>query len=76
MYPREILEEIAEIARQHDLFLIADEIYTHIVYNGCPRLRMSQWVGDVPSLAMRGISKEYPWPGSRCGWIEVLNKDK
>ncbi|NIA16206.1 MAG: pyridoxal phosphate-dependent aminotransferase [Nitrospiraceae bacterium] len=76
VYPREILEEIAEIARQHDLFLIADEIYVHIVYNGCPRLRMSQWVGDVPSLAMRGISKEYPWPGSRCGWIEILNKDK
>ena len=25
---------------------------------------------------MRGISKEYPWPGSRCGWIEILNKDK
>jgi aspartate/methionine/tyrosine aminotransferase len=25
---------------------------------------------------MRGISKEYPWPGSRCGWLEVLNKDK
>ena len=76
VYPRDILEEIAEIARQYDLFLIADEIYTHIVYTGCPRLRMSQWVGDVPALAMRGISKEYPWPGSRCGWIEVLNKDK
>jgi len=37
---------------------------------------MSEWIGDVPALAMRGISKEYPWPGSRCGWIEVLNKDK
>ncbi|KKL13189.1 hypothetical protein LCGC14_2528260, partial [marine sediment metagenome] len=27
-------------------------------------------------MALRGISKEYPWPGSRCGWIEVFNKDK
>lgn len=76
VYPLEILQEIAEIARQHDLFLIADEIYCHIVYNGSPRIRMSQWVGDVPSIALRGISKEYPWPGSRCGWIEVLNKSK
>lgn len=76
VYPRDLLEEIAEIARQHKLFMIADEIYAHIVYNGNPRLHMSQWIGDVPALAMRGISKEYPWPGSRCGWLEVLNKDK
>ena len=25
---------------------------------------------------MKGISKELPWPGARCGWIEVYNKDK
>src|SRR5690606_11792242 len=67
---------IAEIARQHSLFLITDEIYAHIVYNGNPRLHMSEWIGDVPGLAMRGISKEYPWPGSRCGWLEVLNKGR
>lgn len=30
-------------------------------------------IGDVPALNMRGISKEMPWPGSRCGWIEVYN---
>lgn len=76
VYPREILEEIAEVAREHRLFMIADEIYVHIVYNGNPRLHMSEWIGDVPALAMRGISKEYPWPGSRCGWLEVLNKQR
>ena len=76
VYPREILEEIAAIAREYDLFLIADEIYAHIVYNGGARLHMSEWIGDVPGIAMRGISKEYPWPGARCGWLEILNKDK
>ncbi len=76
VYPRELLEEIAEIARQNKIFLITDEIYVHIVYGANPRLHMSEWVGDVPALAMRGISKEYPWPGSRCGWLEVLNRDK
>ncbi|MFA6241707.1 MAG: pyridoxal phosphate-dependent aminotransferase [Candidatus Hydrogenedentales bacterium] len=76
VYPRELLEEIAQIARENRLFMIADEIYVHIVYNGAPRLHMSEWVGDVPAIAMRGISKEYPWPGSRCGWLEILNKDK
>lgn len=76
VYPRSLLEEIVKIAREHDLFMIADEIYTHIVYPGYPKLHMSQWVEDVPALSMRGISKEYPWPGGRCGWLEVLNKDK
>lgn len=76
VYPRGILEEIAEIARQYDLFIITDEIYAHIVYNGQSRLHLSEWIGDVPGIAMRGISKEYPWPGSRCGWIEILNKHR
>jgi len=76
VYPREILEEIAAIAREHHIFLIADETYVHIVYNDSPRMHMSEWVGDVPALAMRGLSKEIPWPGARCGWLEVLNKDK
>lgn len=76
VYPREILDEIVSIAREHDLFMIADEIYTHITYPGYPRMHMSQWIQDVPALAMRGISKEYPWPGARCGWIEVLNRTR
>ncbi len=75
VYPRWLLEEIAAIAREHDCFIIADEIYAHIVYGG-EHLHASQWVGDVPAIAMRGISKEYPWPGSRCGWIEVLNRGR
>lgn len=74
VWPRPILEEIAAIAREHDLFLIADEIYAHIVYNGNEHLHMSEWIGEVPGISMRGISKEYPWPGSRCGWLEILNR--
>ncbi len=76
VYPREILDEIVAIAQEHDLFIIADEIYAHITYPGHPRLHMSQWIQDVPAIAMRGISKEYPWPGARCGWIEVLNRTR
>jgi aspartate/methionine/tyrosine aminotransferase len=33
-------------------------------------------IGDACGIVMRGISKEMPWPGSRCGWIEVLNRDR
>jgi len=74
VYPREILTEIVRIAQEYDLFIIADEIYAHIIYEGYPRIHMSQWIEDVPGIAMRGISKEYPWPGARCGWLEILNR--
>jgi aspartate/methionine/tyrosine aminotransferase len=76
VYPRETVETIAAIAHENDVFLIADEIYANIVFNGEGRLSMSEWIGDVPGIAMRGISKEVPWPGARCGWLEILNKDK
>ena len=33
-------------------------------------------IGEVPAVAMRGISKEFPWPGGRCGWVEFYNRDK
>jgi len=76
VYPREVLEQIVAIAAEYDLFLICDEIYTHIVYNGHKTLHLSEVIGDVCAIVMRGISKEVPWPGSRCGWIEVLNRGR
>ena len=76
VYPRDVLEGMVDIAREFNLFLIADEIYTHIVYNGHKPLHLSEVIGDVCGLVLRGISKEVPWPGSRCGWIEVLNRGR
>jgi len=76
VYPTSILEAIVDIARRYDLFLICDEVYHNIVYNGFSTSALSDVIGDVPAIAMRGISKEMPWPGSRCGWIEVYNADK
>ena len=76
VYPREVVEGMIGIAREFGLFLIADEIYAHIVYNGNKTLHLSEVIGDTCGIVMRGISKEFPWPGSRCGWIEVLNRDR
>ncbi|MBI9016118.1 MAG: pyridoxal phosphate-dependent aminotransferase [Phycisphaerae bacterium] len=78
VYPKEILEEIVDICRRYGVFIICDEIYANIVYkeNG-QHAYLSEVIGDdVAGLALRGISKEYPWPGGRCGWVEVYNKDK
>jgi aspartate/methionine/tyrosine aminotransferase len=74
VYPPEILEEIVALAREFGLFLIADEIYIHMVFPGVETVHLSEVATDVPAIVMRGISKELPWPGSRCGWIEVLNR--
>jgi len=76
VWPERILKEIVAIAKEFDLFIIADEIYLNLVYNGQATKPISDLVGDVPAISMKGISKEVPWPGSRCGWIEVYNADK
>ncbi len=76
VYPPEILEQIVNIAREFDLFLISDEIYINVTYNGAKPQALAQVIGDVPGIAMRGISKELPWPGARCGWVEYYNRDK
>jgi aspartate/methionine/tyrosine aminotransferase len=76
VYPAETLREIVAIAREYGLFIIADEVYNNIVYNGQATVPVSDIIGDVPALALKGISKEFPWPGSRCGWVEVYNYGK
>jgi alanine-synthesizing transaminase len=76
VWPERVLKEMVAIAKEFDLFIIADEIYQNLVYNGESTKPISDLVGDVPAISMKGISKEVPWPGSRCGWIEVYNGDK
>ena len=76
VYPEEILRGMVALAKKYDLFVICDEVYQNIIYNGQTTKPLSDIIGDVPGIAMRGISKEMPWPGGRCGWIEVYNADK
>ncbi len=76
VFPEALLEEIVAIAREFDLFIIADEIYHNLVYNNHETKPLAEVIGDVPGLSMKGISKEFPWPGARCGWIEIYNRDK
>ncbi|HVD98812.1 MAG TPA: pyridoxal phosphate-dependent aminotransferase [Cytophagaceae bacterium] len=76
VYPLETLKRIVEIAREFDLFLISDEIYLNITYNGAKAYSLAEVIGDVPGIAMKGISKELPWPGARCGWMEFYNREQ
>ena len=73
VYPEEIMRQIVAIAKEYDLFLIVDETYQNIVYNGKKTVLLCDIIGDVPGISLKGISKEFPWPGSRCGWMEIYN---
>jgi aspartate/methionine/tyrosine aminotransferase len=76
VYPKEVMEEIVRIAEEFDLFIVCDEVYLNITYNGTVSTPLSGVINNVCGLSLRGISKELPWPGARCGWIEIYNKDK
>ncbi len=76
VYPLEILRRYVAIAKEFDLFLISDEIYLNVTYNGARGYSLSQYIDDVPGIALKGLSKEIPWPGSRCGWAKFYNKEK
>ncbi len=74
VYPKAILQKMVDIAREFNLFLICDEIYMNIVYDGAETCTLAEVVGDVPAISLKGISKEFPWPGARCGWAEYYNR--
>ncbi|MCL2282134.1 MAG: pyridoxal phosphate-dependent aminotransferase [Fibromonadales bacterium] len=76
VYPQESLKKIIQIAKKYGVFVISDEVYNKIVYNDARSYALSEYVEDVPGIAMKGLSKEVPWPGSRCGWMEFYNRDK
>lgn len=76
VYPEETLAAIVDIAARHGLFVISDEIYSNLAYQDSGMRKLASVIGKVPAIAMRGISKEFPWPGARCGWIEIYNRDQ
>ncbi|MBN2716499.1 MAG: pyridoxal phosphate-dependent aminotransferase [Deltaproteobacteria bacterium] len=74
VYGRDTMEAIVDIARRYGVMVIADEIYQEITYNGARPVLLSDVIEEVPGIALKGISKEFPWPGGRCGWFEVYNQ--
>jgi aspartate/methionine/tyrosine aminotransferase len=63
------------IAAEFKLLLIVDEIYQNITYNGITAVPLSEVIGNRPAISLKGISKEFPWPGARCGWMEFYNRE-
>jgi aspartate/methionine/tyrosine aminotransferase len=74
VYPLEMLKKIVRLARDYELILVSDEIYNNITYHDTRSYALSEFIEDVPGIALSGISKELPWPGARCGWMEFYNR--
>jgi alanine-synthesizing transaminase len=68
VYPREVLEAIAQIAEKHHLLVLADEIYDHMCYDGAEFVPMATLVQQTLCCTMSGLSKVYRACGYRVGW--------
>jgi len=75
VWPGELVREVVKIAARYGLFVIADEIYNRLTFNNKVSTLLADCIGEVPGISLKGISKEYPWPGARCGWMEVYNQE-
>ena len=71
VYPREVLESIAQIARQHELVVLADEIYDKILYDDAEHTPIAAVAPDLFTLTFNGLSKAYRVAGFRAGWLMV-----
>ena len=75
LYPREILEGIADIARRHGLILFSDEIYDRLVMDGLEHISLASVAPDVFCVTLNGLSKSHMVCGFRVGWM-VLSGNK
>lgn len=75
LYPREVLTEIVEIAREHELIIFADEIYDRLVMDGEQHISIASLAPDLFCVTMNGLSKSHRVAGFRVGWM-CLSGDK
>jgi alanine-synthesizing transaminase len=71
VYSRETLVGIADVARRHDLVLMADEIYDKVLYDDAVHVPLASVAEDVLTLTFNGLSKAYRVCGYRAGWLVV-----
>ena len=74
LYSDEVLLQIIEVAKEHDLIIMADEIYDRILYDDMTHTPMSTLTDDVLVLSYNGLSKSHRIAGFRAGWMMVSGK--
>ncbi len=76
VYPLRVLQEIALIARENGLVVLADEIYDKILYDGAEHTPFAMVAPDQFTLTFNGLSKAYRVAGFRAGWLLVSGPKK
>ena len=76
LYPNEVLLQIVELARKHNLIIYADEIYDKTLYDGAVHTSLASLADDVLFLTFNGLSKNYRACGYRAGWMIVSGNKK
>ncbi len=69
LYPKEILEQIVQVAREHELILFADEIYDRIVMDDLEHTALASLAPDLFTVSFNGLSKSHRVAGFRSGWM-------
>ncbi len=75
LYPDDLLKEIVEIARTHDLIIYADEVYDRVLYEGATHTSIAALAEDVLTITFNSLSKNYRACGYRAGWM-IVSGDK
>jgi alanine-synthesizing transaminase len=76
LYPVEVLQQIVDVARQHQLIVFADEIYDKTLYDEAEHTSIASLADDVLFLTLNGLSKNYRSCGYRAGWMVVSGEKK
>ena len=75
LYPREVLSQIVEIARRHQLIIFSDEIYDRLVMDNYEHVSIASLAPDLFCVTFSGLSKSHMIAGFRIGWM-VLSGNK
>ncbi|MEJ5897770.1 pyridoxal phosphate-dependent aminotransferase [Aquabacterium sp. G14] len=76
LYPESLLKEIIQVAREHQLIVLADEIYDKTLFDGNTHTSMASLADDVLFLTFNGLSKNYRSCGYRAGWMVVSGEKR
>jgi len=76
LYPESVLRQIVEVAREHQLIILADEIYDKTLFDGNVHTSIASLADDVLCLTFNGLSKNYRSCGYRAGWMVVSGEKK
>ena len=75
LYPKEVLEQIVQVAREHQLIIFSDEIYDRLVMDGEKHISIASLASDLFCVTFSGLSKSHMIAGFRVGWM-ILSGNK